>query len=72
MLVEIVDWQINQENLKSIRLNVFVSEQNVPEHLELDKLDATAIHALAMDDGVPIVTGRLLPDGHLGRVAALF
>ena len=55
-----------------IRFQVFVHEQRVPVALELDEFDAVATHALAFDpEGRPIGTGRLLPDGHIGRVAVL-
>ena len=35
----------------AIRRRVFIEEQNVPEELELDELDATAVHLLAVQDG---------------------
>lgn len=44
-----------------VRKDVFVGEQNVPEELEYDTYDATAVHVLAVRaDGVPLGTGRLL------------
>lgn len=59
----------------AIRRKVFVEEQNVPEELELDEHDATAVHLLATaDDGRPVGTARLLIDGDrakIGRVAVL-
>jgi predicted GNAT family N-acyltransferase len=39
--------------------------------LEWDEFDASAHHLLAMVDGVAAGTGRLLPDGHIGRMAVL-
>ena len=40
--------------------------------IELDDLDARCIHAVAFDvDDKPIGTGRLLPDGHIGRMAVV-
>jgi predicted GNAT family N-acyltransferase len=53
----------------AIRHEVFVDEQRVPVELELDEFDAVAIHALALDGEVALGTGRLLPDGHIGRMA---
>ena len=42
----------------------------MPQELELDEMDAQCLHAVAYAvDGVPIATGRLLPDGHIGRMA---
>lgn len=56
--------------LRKVRHEVFVVEQHVPEVLEWDDADAHAIHALAEDpNGLAIGCARLLPDGHIGRVA---
>ena len=47
-------------------------EQGVPLELEWDQMDAQCDHALAYsDDGAAVGTGRLLPDGHIGRMAVL-
>ena len=47
-------------------------EQHVPEALEWDDADAQSLHALALDgNGHAIGCGRLLADGHIGRVAVL-
>ncbi|MGW8982800.1 GNAT family N-acetyltransferase [Streptomyces parvus] len=44
-----------------VRKDVFVGEQNVPEDLEYDAYDATAVHVLAVAaDGTALGTGRLL------------
>jgi predicted GNAT family N-acyltransferase len=65
-------WQHCADQARPIRHQVFVVEQNVPPELELDDQDAVSDHALAYaDDGQAIGTGRLLPDGHIGRVAVL-
>jgi predicted GNAT family N-acyltransferase len=70
----------------AVRHEVFVVEQGVPRHLELDELDDTADHFIAYDDaGLPVGAGRLVvepagfegaptstsPVGHLGRLAVL-
>jgi len=66
------DWARDREPLRAVRLAVFVHEQAVPEDLEWDEFDALSTHVLAEDaDGNPIGTGRLLPDGHVGRMAVL-
>ena len=55
-----------------IRFEVFVEEQKVPSELELDDWDVQCVHAVAFgDDGIAIGTGRLLPDGHIGRMAVV-
>jgi len=53
-----------------VRIEVFVIEQNVPAELEWDEGDEVSTHAVAYDEqGQPVATGRLLPDGHIGRMA---
>jgi predicted GNAT family N-acyltransferase len=53
----------------ALRHEVFVLGQGVPAELELDELDATCDHAVAVEDGEVIGTGRLLPTGTIGRMA---
>ena len=53
----------------AIRHEVFVLEQQVPVELELDGFDAVSLHAVAFDGDTALGTGRLLPDGHIGRMA---
>jgi predicted GNAT family N-acyltransferase len=57
----------------AIRMEVFVDEQQVPPDEEMDELDASAVHVLALRDGQPVGTGRLveLPDqtARVGRMA---
>lgn len=66
------DWSAMQADAKPIRMEVFVREQNVPAELEMDANDGVCLHAVAYDDaGQPLGTGRLLPDGHIGRMAVL-
>ena len=64
------DWTALNADAKLIRFEVFVEEQKVPAELEMDHMDAVCVHAVAYDaDGTPVGTGRLLPDGHIGRMA---
>ena len=69
--VQPVPWQARAAELQAVRRAVFVVEQHVPEEEEWDVNDALSQHVLALGDGVPIGTGRLLPDGHIGRMAVL-
>lgn len=69
--VRLVAWDEARVALASVRRAVFIVEQRVPEALEWDGADAVALHALALADGVPIGTARLLSDGHIGRIAVL-
>ena len=68
---KICDYKGNEKDICKIRFEVFVDEQNVPEELEIDGLDDEAKHVLAYFDDEPIGTGRILIDGHIGRVAVL-
>ena len=44
----------------------------MPRELEWDEWDERSDHALALDaSGSAVGTARLLPDGHIGRVAVL-
>jgi predicted GNAT family N-acyltransferase len=44
----------------------------VPAEIEIDAQDPLSLHALALDaSGTAVATGRLLPDGHIGRMAVL-
>ncbi len=64
------DWATLHEDAHLIRFEVFVDEQKVPADIELDAMDAVCVHAVAYDSaGSPVGTGRLLPDGHIGRMA---
>ncbi len=66
------DWDRDREQIWQIRETVFVREQKVPLELEWDRLDESCLHLLAEDKtGAPIGTGRLLRDGHIGRMAVL-
>ena len=69
--VRVADWQKDNADLRRIREAVFIAEQSVPPELEWDDEDAQAIHFLALDDDYAIGTARLLPDGHIGRMAVL-
>lgn len=54
----------------ALRRHVFVDEQGVPAELEHDALDALSRHVLAVDaDGQAVGTGRIAPDGRIGRLA---
>lgn len=57
----------------ALRFEVFVREQNVPEELETDDEDDSAVHIVAQDDkGSVIGCARVLMshnDAHIGRLA---
>ncbi|NWK44395.1 GNAT family N-acetyltransferase [Ralstonia pickettii] len=68
--VVVARWDAVREEARAIRYDVFVIEQGVPVELEWDEWDDQCWHALAHDTaGRAVATGRLLPDGHIGRMA---
>lgn len=68
--IEVVGWAEAELLVMPVRTEVFVVEQGVPAEIERDALDAVCRHAIARDAGGRVVaTGRLLPDGHIGRMA---
>jgi predicted GNAT family N-acyltransferase len=69
--IELLDWEKARAHAGPIRFSVFVEEQHVPVDLEMDEMDARCVHALAFDGDRAVGTGRLLPDGHIGRMAVL-
>jgi len=67
-----VEWRDACSELRAVRERVFIDEQKVPVELEWDDLDQVSTHVLAQSsEGEPIGTGRLLPDGHIGRMAVV-
>lgn len=70
--VEPATWSADQAELQAVRHAVFVIEQAVPEEEEWDELDASSHHVIARDGArQPIGTGRLTPEGKIGRMAVL-
>ncbi|MCA1798939.1 MAG: GNAT family N-acetyltransferase [Xanthomonadaceae bacterium] len=70
--VRIARWPEDSLAIREVREAVFVVEQRVAAKLEWDGLDEECTHALALTaDGIPVGTGRLAPDGKIGRMAVL-
>ncbi|KAA3653783.1 MAG: GNAT family N-acetyltransferase [Proteobacteria bacterium] len=70
MTLEMLDWLAAQARVMPLREAVFVLEQGVPAAIERDAFDPVSRHAaLSLADGQVVATGRLLPDGHIGRMA---
>lgn len=70
--VSLVCWHDGEPLLKSIREAVFIREQSVPAELEWDGLDESCRHALALShSGDAIGCGRMLANGHIGRISVL-
>lgn len=59
---------------RALRRVVFIEEQGVSEADELDDLDGVAVHLLAIVDGCPMGSARIIPGegyGKIGRVCVL-
>jgi len=70
--IELMSWDEARTKASPIRFTVFVEEQRVPLEIEWDDQDEKSVHALAYSPaGQVVATGRLLPDGHIGRMAVL-
>jgi len=70
--VSLVSWHDGGPLLRGVREAVFIREQGVPAELEWDEFDEHCRHALALSlQGEAIGSGRLLPNGHIGRIAVL-
>ena len=70
--VHVAPWGEFEAEARAVREAVFIKEQKVPLELEWDAMDAGCVHVVARDQtGAAIGTGRLLPDGRIGRVAVL-
>ncbi|WP_353234644.1 YbgC/FadM family acyl-CoA thioesterase [Diaphorobacter ruginosibacter] len=68
------DWAALGKDAFEVRKAVFIEEQGISVDIELDELDATAVHAVAFNRlGMPVATGRLLQDApgqaRIGRMA---
>ena len=61
----------DEQSIRAIRESVFVDEQGISAEIDFDGLDATAVHALAYLNDNAVGTGRMLADGHIGRIAIL-
>lgn len=66
-----MSWEEARSDASPVRFTVFVEEQGVPPEIELDDQDRVSVHAVVFEGTTPIATGRLLPDGHIGRMAVL-
>ena len=70
--VSVADWANDLPDLREIREQVFIVEQNVPSIAEWDDIDGQSLHVIARDsEGRPIGTGRLNPQHTIGRVAVI-
>jgi predicted GNAT family N-acyltransferase len=72
--IAMADWSNDDDRsaCEAVRDQVFVIEQQVAREDDRDDFDARSRHVLARDgEGHPIGTGRLTPDGVIGRLAVM-
>lgn len=69
VFAKIVESEKEYQDAIGIRRIVFVEEQDVPLHLELDEFDQDAVHFIAYDGETAFGAGRIREiDNHLGKV----
>lgn len=67
--VKLVQNEQDLERAFDVRKQVFVTEQGVPLHLEMDDFDQKAIHFIVNDGDTTIATARLREiEGKVGKV----
>lgn len=65
-------WQAHETEIRLIRQQVFIEEQQVPEALEWEGHEDSYHYILALDHlNQPIGTGRINAKGHIGRMAVV-
>ncbi|SES26110.1 Predicted N-acyltransferase, GNAT family [Gracilibacillus ureilyticus] len=65
MKIKIVENEQQLQDAYTVRCEVFVEEQGVPEELEIDDLENEAIHFAGYDDEKPVAASRMrLVDGY--------
>lgn len=72
MDIKITTFQQSEKEIRWLRDKVFGGEQGVPRDIDWDGEDPHCVQVLALDDDqTPVGTGRLRPDGKIGRLAVL-
>ena len=72
--VVIASTEQQRDDAFTVRIAVFVDEQQIPREEELDELDAVAVHCIGYADGAPVAAGRLVLEvgyAKIGRMAVL-
>mgnify|MGYP001163680448 FL=1 len=71
-IIRNAEWETESVLLYEVRSAVFVEEQGVDVSIERDGKDDQCYHSLAHDNsGKVLGTGRLSPEGKIGRLAVL-
>ena len=70
--IERCEFAEREADIRAVREAVFVREQGIALAIDFDGTDAPCLHVVATDAaGTPVATGRLQPDGRIGRIAVL-
>ena len=71
--IELLEWEQARTTAGPIRYAIFFGEPDAPTGIELDEQDKDCVHAIAysLADAKAVGTGRLMADGHIGRMAVL-
>ena len=70
--IEPADYKVDFDDLRAVRETVFIDEQNIPKEVEFDSVDSGCFHFIARNNQHQAIgTGRLTPDGKIGRMAVL-
>ena len=68
--VALADWEVDEAAIRGVRHTVFSDEQGISKALDFDGRDRECVQVLArLADGEVVGTARMLPDGHVGRIA---
>ncbi len=68
--VAIGEWGVDEAAIRSVRHAVFSDEQGISRALDFDGRDPDCVQVIArLGDGEVLGTARMLPDGHVGRLA---
>jgi len=68
--VRLARWEQDSAAIRAVRNAVFSGEQGISETLDFDGRDHECVQVLALVGEAEIIgTARMLPDGHVGRIA---
>lgn len=71
LIIQSGTWHALAHDLKPIREQVFIQEQNIAAEDEWDEQDAFSLHFVVYQHDQAIATARLLANHSIGRVAVL-
>jgi predicted GNAT family N-acyltransferase len=69
--IKITHWDEAKNQVMSIRHEIFIEEQRVPEELEWDEFDQNALHAIVKKENQVIGTARLIIDNTIAKIGRM-